>query len=89
MSDNIGETKMTDIDKLRSVLIELSVPFTIRAIVAESGDMYEYLFIGNPEDAINLLSLDDNFEKTDLDSLLVRHKFFEFENGELASFTSS
>jgi len=71
---------MTHIEKMQATLHEIGIPTTKR----KRGD-YEYLFIGNPADASCLLGMEDNYETTDLDLLLRRHKFFEFENGELAS----
>jgi len=75
---------MTDIEKLRKALKDIGIP----SVVRELGE-YEYLFIGSPEDAQCITGMDDNFGETNLDALLVRHKFFEFENGALASWSAS
>lgn len=75
---------MTDIEKLRTALAEINIP----SVTRKSGE-YEYLFIGAPEDAQCLHGMDDNFEETELDALLIRHKFFEFENGVIASWSAS
>lgn len=63
---------------------EAGIPTTLRA----NGD-YTYLFIGAPEDATNIYDPNENFETSDLETLLIRHKFFEFENGDVASWSAS
>lgn len=75
---------MTDLMHLVKGFTEAGIPTTLRV----NGE-YQYLFVGEPEDAKCLYGMDDNFETTDLDTLLVRHKYFEFENGATASWSAS
>jgi len=75
---------MTDLMHLVKGFTGAGIPTTLRV----NGE-YQYLFVGEPEDAKCLYSMDDNFETTDLDTLLVRHKYFEFENGAIASWSAS
>ncbi len=75
---------MKAFDQIRATMQAVGIPTTTRR-----RDEYEYLFIGAPEDARCLFGMDDNFATTDLDALLGRHKYFEFENGELASWSAS
>ena len=63
---------------------EAGIPTTLRV----NGD-YQYLFIGAPEDAANIYDPDENFETSDLETLLKMHKFFEFEKGDVASWSAS
>jgi len=75
------------LERLVMTLESVGIPVTIRA--AAGDELYQYLFIGNPEDASYIHAMDDNFETTRLDELLRRHKYFEFENGQLASWSAS
>lgn len=63
---------------------EAGIPTTLRA----NGN-FQYLFIGSPEEAANIYDPNENFETSDLETLLVRHNFFEFENGDVASWSAS
>lgn len=76
---------MSDLDTLTSAFKSLGIEFTIRI----NGN-YQYLFIGERRD---LYSMDgskfNGFEDDDLDTVTMRHKFFEFENGELVSYPNS
>lgn len=71
---------MTDLDKLKATFTDLGISFVVRV-----QDEYSYFFKGSPEDASDIRWMDDNFETTNLDTLLMRNKFFEFEHGKLAS----
>ncbi len=75
---------MTHISQIKETMQAVGIPITTRV-----SDEYEYLFIGAPEDAKCITGMTDNFETTRLDELLRRHKYFEFENGELASWSVS
>lgn len=48
----------------------------------KAGDM---LSRGGPSDARDICWMDDNIETTDLDTLLIRNAYFEFEHGKLVS----
>jgi len=71
---------MNELDKLKNVYSELEVPFVVR----HNGN-FSYLFKGEPEDARDLMWMEDNFKTTHLDTLLLRNPFFEFEDGRLVS----
>jgi hypothetical protein len=73
--------EMTDLDKLKATFTELGISFVVRI-----QDEYSYFFKGSPEDASDVLWMNDNFETTNLNTLLMRNKFFEFEHGKLVSY---
>ena len=75
--------KPNDIEVLSDALDKIGIPYTVR-----KSDEYEYLFIGAPTDACCITGMDDNFETTSLDNLLRRHKCFEFECGDIASWSA-
>jgi len=72
---------MTHLEKMLTTFTAIGIEFTVR----KYGE-YEYVFVGERRD---LYDLDGTFENGDLDTLLRRHKYFEFENGELASYSNS
>jgi hypothetical protein len=72
---------MTDLDKLKHTYTELKIAFVVR-----KNNEFSYLFLGKPEQASDIRWMDDNFETTNLDTLISRNHFFEFENGKLASY---
>lgn len=75
---------MSDISRLKATFEKIGIPVTIR----RRGN-FEYLFVGAGSDAKLLRNPDDDFDTTDLDSLLVRHHYFEFEFGKLVSWSAS
>lgn len=77
---------MSELSFLTDALDRLGVSYTVRS---DEGSVYSYLFFGEGDDAFCLTGLNDNFETTDLESLLCRHSFFEFENGKLVSYPNS
>ena len=78
---------MADIFLLRDAMDRVGLPYVIRK--SRYYDGFEHMFIGKPEDASSIHAMDDNFETTELASLLTRHKFYEFENGKLVSWSAS
>jgi len=66
--------------KLTDAFNEIGVDFTIR----EDGE-FSYVFVGELRD---IHDLDGSFETSELATLLIRHKFYEFESGELVSYSS-
>lgn len=72
---------MSDLDKLKEVFSGIGVSFVVR-----QQDDCSYLFIGKPESARDIKWMNDNFEATELDLLLRRNHFFEFENGKLTGY---
>ena len=76
---------MNDIEKLKNTLKEIGVDYSIR----KDGD-YEYMFFGERRDIYSMNGGNfNNFHEGDLDLILLRHRFFEFENGELVSYPRS
>lgn len=73
---------MTDLEKLKATYTDIEIDFVIRV----QGD-YQYLFIGKPEQAAAIQWLDDNFVTSDLDALIMRNPYFEFEFGKLVSWS--
>lgn len=71
---------MSDLDKFKAFYKEVGIPFVIR----QSGE-YSYFFEGEPKQTAGIQIPKDNFETTDLDTLLLRNKYKEFENGQLVS----
>ena len=75
---------MTHIQLIKKVLDEVGLPYTVR----KEGD-YEYFFIGAGDDASCIYGLHDNFDTTALNLLQLRHKYWEFEKGELCGWHAS
>ena len=73
---------MRDIERLMAAFAAVG----IETFVKDNGD-YQYLFVGERRD---LYSMDGSrfrgWEEDDLDTLLLRHKWFEFEDGNLVSY---
>jgi len=72
---------MSDLEKLTTVFDSIGIEYVLR----ESGE-YKYLFFG---ECRNIHNPGLNFESSDLKTLLVCHKYIEFENEKLASYFNS
>jgi len=71
---------MSSLEVLKKAFDEIELPYVVR-----EDENYQYLFIGDPEDASCLLAPRDNYKTTKLDNLLKRHGCFEFENNMLTA----
>lgn len=69
---------MTDFQTMCKAFDDTGIKYTVR----EDGD-FQYVFIGDYQD---IHDLNGSFETTDLDRLLSWHRYFEFEQGSLASY---
>ena len=74
----------SDKDILTKALDSIGLKYVIREKTGGCEAKYSYVFLGIPESARGYHG--DNFETTDLDTLLMRNDFIEFENGSLASY---
>lgn len=75
---------MNDFEKLTKTFDDVGIEYTVRINPADNS--YKYLFFGKPDQAAGIMWTDDNFETTDLDLLLIRNKYFEFEDDDLVSY---
>lgn len=83
-NESVNPGAMTPLMWIVKGFSEAGIPTTLRQ---DNG--FQYLFVGEPEDAANIYDPEENFETSDLQTLLTRHKFFEFENGDVASWGAS
>lgn len=82
MAVDANITTLTDLDKLKACYDDIGIDYVVR-----NDDNFAYLFIGKPEQAADIRWMDDNFETTELELLLRRNPYFEFEKGKLASYS--
>ncbi|MFS1428770.1 hypothetical protein LMH73_016905 [Vibrio splendidus] len=74
-------SELTDLQKLTKTYDELEIKYAIR----ENGK-YQVIFIGDRQD---IYEPNGTFEDGDINTLMARHKFMEFLDGELIGYLGS
>jgi hypothetical protein len=81
--DSASESGPTDLENICLAYDQCGIEYTIRA-----RNEYTYLFIGNGKKAYSYYGGEPlTLAEGNLDSLLGRAKYFEFENGNLVSYS--